>query len=58
MAKINTSTIVIQVSEMLRDNDSEHVLLTPEMIASLEAVVQQLTSEATDRPVIVEIQQA
>lgn len=43
---------------MVRDTDTAHVLLTPEMIAQLEAVVQQLASEASGSSVIVEVQQA
>jgi hypothetical protein len=58
MAKINSTSLVITVSEMVRDNDTAHVLLTPEMIAQLEAVVQQLASEAAGSSVIVEVQQA
>jgi hypothetical protein len=58
MAKINSTSLVITVSEMVRDSDAEHVLLTPEMIAQLEAVVQQLASEASGSAVIVEVQQA
>ena len=58
MAKINSTSLVITVSEMVRDSDSEHVLLTPEMIAQLEAVVQQLAAESTGNSVIVEVQQA
>jgi hypothetical protein len=58
MAKINSTSLVITVSEMVRDTDTAHVLLTPEMIAQLEAVVQQLASEAAGTSVIVEVQQA
>jgi hypothetical protein len=58
MAKINSTSLVITVSEMVRDADTAHVLLTPEMIAQLEAVVQQLASEAAGTSVIVEVQQA
>jgi hypothetical protein len=58
MAKINSTSLVITVSEMVRDADTAHVLLTPEMIAQLEAVVQQLASEASGSAVIVEVQQA
>jgi hypothetical protein len=58
MAKINSTSLVITVSEMVRDTDTAHVLLTPEMIAQLEAVVQQLASEAAGSSVIVEVQQA
>ena len=58
MANINSTSLVITVSEMVRDSDAEHVLLTPEMIAQLEAVVQQLASEASGSAVIVEVQQA
>jgi hypothetical protein len=58
MAKLNSTSLVITVSEMVRDADTAHVLLTPEMIAQLEAVVQQLASEASGSAVIVEVQQA
>ena len=58
MAKINSTSLVITVSEMVRDTDTAHVLLTPEMIAQLEAVVQQLASEVSGSSVIVEVQQA
>ena len=58
MAKINSTSLVITVSEMVRDTDTAHVLLTQEMIAQLEAVVQQLASEASGSSVIVEVQQA
>jgi hypothetical protein len=58
MAKINSTSLVITVSEMVRDADTAHVLLTPEMIAQLEAVVQQLAAEASGSSVIVEVQQA
>ena len=58
MAKINSTSLVITVSEMVRDADTAHVLLTPEMIAQLEAVVQQLAAEASGSAVIVEVQQA
>ena len=58
MAKINSTSLVITVSEMVRDTDTAHVLLTPEMIAQLEAVVQQLAAEASGSTVIVEVQQA
>jgi hypothetical protein len=58
MAKINSTSLVITVSEMVRDTDTAHVLLTPEIIAQLEAVVQQLAAEAAGSAVIVEVQQA
>ena len=58
MAKINSTSLVITVSEMVRDTYTAHVLLTPEMIAQLEAVVQQLAAEASGNSVIVEVQQA
>ena len=58
MAKINSTSLVITVSEMVRDTETAHVLLTPEIIAQLEAVVQQLAAEASGSTVIVEVQQA
>jgi hypothetical protein len=58
MAKLNQQTIVITISELVKDSDTAHVLLTPDTIVSLEAVVQQLVSEGTSGHVVVEIQQA
>ena len=58
MAKLNQQTIVITVSEMLKDTDSEHVLMTAEMLSSIEAVVQQLAEESAQGRVLVEVQQA
>ena len=56
MAKINTTTLTITVSQMLRDNESPNVLLDNEMVAQLEAVITQLASEGAKGAVIVEIQ--
>lgn len=56
MAKINQQTIVITVSELLKDTDQNNLLMTPEMVASIEAVVQQLAEEGAMGKVLVEIQ--
>lgn len=58
MAKLNQQSIVITVSELVRDSDEPHVLLSPEMVAQLEAVVEQLVGEGTTNKVVVEIQLA
>lgn len=58
MAKLNQQSIVITVSELLRDGDQQGVLLSPEMTAQLEAVVEQLVGEGTTGKVVVEIQTA
>lgn len=59
MAKLNTSTLVISVSQLLKDTDTEHVLLTQATIEQIEAVVAELvTQDAAGTPVIVEIQKA
>jgi len=58
MAKLNQQSIVITVSELLRDGDQQKVLLSPEMTAQLEAVVEQLVGEGTTGKVVVEIQTA
>jgi hypothetical protein len=58
MAKLNQQSIVITVSELLRDGDEQKVLLSSEMTAQLEAVVEQLVGEGTTGKVVVEIQTA
>lgn len=59
MAKVNTTSLVITVSQLIKDTDTEHVLLTQQSIEQIEAVVAQLVSEdAGGAPVIVEVAKA
>jgi hypothetical protein len=54
MAKINEQTIVITVSQLVKDNTEISALLSDEVIAQLEAVVAELAGSGT----LVEIKQA
>ena len=54
MAKINEQTIVITVSQLVKNDADSAQLLSPEVIAQLEAVVAELAGAGT----MVEIQQA
>jgi len=45
MAKIHEEIIVIKVSKLLKDNESADAILNPEVVASLEAVVQELSGD-------------
>jgi hypothetical protein len=47
MAKINEQTLVITVSQLVRDGDSVSVLLSEEVVAQLEAVVGELAGVGT-----------
>jgi hypothetical protein len=42
MAKINESTIVVKVSELVKDGADAHPPLDAETIAQLEAVIKEL----------------
>ena len=42
MAKLNEEMVVIKVSELLKDSDEQRVILDDDMIASLEAVIQEI----------------
>lgn len=42
MAKLNEELVVIKVSELLKDSDEQRVILDDEMIANLEAVIQEI----------------
>ena len=42
MAKLNSQTLVITVSELVRDNVPTRDILDPELIAQLEAVISEL----------------
>lgn len=54
MAKINEQTIVITVSQLVKDDAPTSALLSDEVIAQLEAVVGELAGTGT----LVEIKQA
>ena len=54
MAKMQTETLVITVSKLLKDTDQESTVLTDEVTASLEAVVSELAGAGA----LVEIQKA
>jgi hypothetical protein len=54
MAKLQEEVLVIKVSKMIRDNETETEILNAETVASLEAVVQELAGANT----LVEIQVA
>ena len=54
MAKINEQTLVITVSQLVKNDSPAQALLSDEIIAQLEAVVAELAGAGT----MVEIQQA
>ncbi len=54
MAKLQEEVVVIKVSKLLKDNETENVVLTVDTITSLEAVIQELAGANT----LVEIQVA
>ena len=52
MAKIQEEVLVIKVSKLLKDSDTESTVLTEDVTASLEAVVAELAGAGA----LVEIQ--
>jgi hypothetical protein len=54
MAKINEQTLVITVSQLVKDDAPTHELLSADVVAQLEAVVAELAGAGT----LVEIKQA
>lgn len=42
MAKINEDAIIIKVSELLRDDQPEAVILDAEVVEQLQVVIQEL----------------
>jgi hypothetical protein len=54
VAKLQEEIVVIKVSKLLKDNDAENTILSADILASLEAVVQELAGSNT----LVEIQVA
>lgn len=55
MAKINSTSIAITVSELVKDNSPATELLNDEIIAQLEAVISQLANENSQSGVLVEV---
>lgn len=55
MAKINSTSIAITVSELVKDDAPARELLSDEVIAQLEAVIIQLASENSQSGVLVEV---
>ena len=54
MAKINEQTLVITLSQLVKNDSPSQALLSEEIVAQLEAVVAELAGPGT----LVEIQQA
>lgn len=54
MAKINEQTLVITLSQLVKNDAESTWILNPEVVAQLEAVVAELAGAGT----MVEIQQA
>lgn len=53
MAKLHTQTLVIQLSQLLKNGDAESPILSDDLVAQLEAVISELAGGGT----LVEIEQ-
>jgi|TARA_E500000318_G_scaffold108376_2_gene119130 hypothetical protein len=58
MAKINTTSITITLSELVRDDAPAREILSDETISQLEAVIAQLAAEGGSSNVLVEVTKA
>jgi|TARA_B100000780_G_C20875863_1_gene348382 hypothetical protein len=58
MAKINTTSITITLSELVKDGSPDRELLSADTIAQLEQVITQLASESAPGSVLVEVLKA
>jgi hypothetical protein len=58
MAKLITQTLVITVSELVKDTDADHILLPYDTVTQIQEVVQQLAQTGAHGPVLVEVQTA
>ena len=54
MAKLNTQTLVITLSQMVKNDSPEQAVLSADIVAQLEAVIAELAGQG----VMVEIEQA
>lgn len=55
MAKLNTMSVVITVSELCKDGEAAHDLIDDATIEQIEAVIQQLAQENAKGPIVVEV---
>ena len=55
MAKLNTMSVVITVSELIRDNEELHELIDDATIAQIEEVIKELAQENATGPLVVEV---
>ena len=58
MAKINTTSITITLSKLVRDDAPAREILSNETISQLEAVITQLATEGGSSNVLVEVTKA
>ncbi len=58
MAKINTTSITITLSELVRDDAPSREILSQDVISQLEAVITQLATEGGSANVLVELTKA
>ena len=58
MAKINTTSITITLSELVRDDTPAREILSADTISQLEAVITQLATEGGSANVLVELTKA
>jgi len=54
MAKLHEEVLVVKISKLLKDGDEPEVLVTDDSLASIEAVIQELSGAGA----LVEIQVA
>jgi hypothetical protein len=57
MAKLNSTTLVITVSQLTPDTAEPQTLLSPDQLEEISQVIQQLAAGQDEYPVLVEIQQ-
>lgn len=55
MAKLNTMSVVITVSELIKDGQEGLALIDDATIEQIEAVIQQLAQENATGPLVVEV---
>jgi len=47
MAKLQEDVLVIKISKLIKDTETEGTVLTDDVVSSLEAVVQELAGAGT-----------
>lgn len=55
MAKLHEEIVVVKISKLLKDGETQEVILSPEMKEALALMAEQVLFEASDAKFLIEV---